>query len=487
MPNLNLVMSIATILLTAMWFFDPGVRKGISELTPRNPVTWMVGLYLLHVVWLINTSDWHYAAKDLRIKLPLLALALNPGTVKLGRGELKLIFAAFGIGIGIASVVGYILYFSEPLAKLDPRLMVPDISHIRLSLMMLIFVGGGAYFFREVSGKIKAAILISVLNVGIFLYLLQSLTAFAVLVAAAVILITRHYLRRLSFVVIGLSGAVILIAGFFYLKSYYDSYFATNENTLPLMEYTAEGNPYNHYDTLQIENGNFVYANISEYELVENWNARSDMKIGYDPMVNTELITRIVRYLTSKGLPKNGEAVRSLSEEEIEWIEQGYPTIIHAQRTGLSLRVHTFLHGAHLFLSKGKAEGSSFFQRLITLKVGWELVKKNPLFGAGTGDVLEEFKRAYEEYPVFIEPKYRLRAHNQFLTFLISFGIFGFAYFVVFIFQLFRASKQNLLFLFFAVVACFSFLSEDTLETQAGVTFFAFFTALFSAFDPSKR
>ncbi|HAH57713.1 MAG TPA: hypothetical protein DCL86_06165, partial [Bacteroidales bacterium] len=41
----------------------------------NNPAALViVSFYLLHVVGLIYTTDWQYALKDLRIKLPLLAL-----------------------------------------------------------------------------------------------------------------------------------------------------------------------------------------------------------------------------------------------------------------------------------------------------------------------------------------------------------------------------------------------------------------------------
>lgn len=450
----------------------------------NNPATWMAGLFLIHVVWLFNTADWNYAAKDLRIKLPLLVLALNPGTVRLSHKELKTVFAALGIGIWIALVVGYYLYFSNPMAKLNPRFMVPDISHIRLSLMMILFLGAGVYFFRELNGTFKFLVGVSIVNILIFLYLLQSLTAYSVLLVAGVATLGVFRFgslsRSLRVGIVSLS-VIFVIFSFYRMIDYYHSYYMAGEETLPLMESTPSGNPYNHYDTLMIENGNYVYANISELELVETWNARSEMKIGYDPMENPELITRITRYLTSKGWAKNKEAVMALTDEEVRWIEGGYPTEIHATTSGLRLRVHVFLNGLHHFLASGRVEGSSFFQRLFFWKVGWEMAKERLLIGTGTGDVKAEFAEAYQEYSDQIDPEYRLRAHNQYLTFLISFGIFGFAYFLFFLFKIFASAKKDVLFFYFAVIVALSFLTEDTLETQAGATFIAFFVAVFSA------
>jgi len=484
MPNLNLFMSMPTILLTLLWFFDPGIKRGISNFTLDNPATWMAGLFLLHILWLFNTSDWDYATKDLRIKLPLLVLALNPGTVRLSRKEEKLVFAALGLGIWIATLVGYYLYYSEGLAKLNPRFMVPDISHIRLSLMMILFLGAGFYFFRELENRWRWAVGISMANAVVFLYLLQSLTAFSVLVVAGIVTVGVFRFGRLSkgirYTTV-LVALVLVVTSGVSLYNYYQSYFATGQDTIPLMDETPSGNPYNHYDTLLIENGNYVFANISELELVQSWNERSELQISYDPMVNSEVIARIVRYLTSKGLPKNREAVMSLSDEEIGWIEKGYPTKVHATKSGLQLRMHMFLNGVHHFIASGRVEGSSFFQRLFFWKVGWSLIEDRPFLGSGTGDVKKDFEAAYDDFSDQIDPDYRLRAHNQYLTFLISFGILGFLYFLFFVFKLFRAARSDALFFYFAVIAALSFLTEDTLETQAGVTFIAFFVALFSS------
>jgi len=110
-----------------------------------------------------------------------------------------------------------------------------------------------------------------------------------------------------------------------------------------------------------------------------------------------------------------------------------------------------------------------------------KLARQNLLLGVGTGDVKQSFKDAYVDYPIYIAPKYRHRAHNQYITFLVTFGILGLLYFTSFLGFLSYKWRGNNLYLFFVIVSIISFLTEDTLETQAGVTFFAFFLGLFSA------
>lgn len=481
---MNLLMSIGTILLLIFWFIDPGVKKGLSRLTLDNPSTWMAMLFLLHIVWLINTSDWAYAAKDLRIKLPLIVLALSLGTTKLSRDDLKKVFVALGVGIFVATLVGYYLYFSDPMVKMDPRSMAPDISHIRLSLMIIVFIGGCIEFFREAESKWKLVLVISVLNACVFLYFLQTLTALGVLFGGLGILLIRQVIIRtggLARIAILTSLFAIPAVLFLLMKSYYISYYELADDALPLMKQTADGSIYNHYDTLQIENGNYLYANIAEIEMVEAWNARSTVRINYDPNEGDDLMHRLTRYLTSKGLAKDRVGVESLSEGDVAYIEAGFPAVAYVEKSGLELRVHTFLQGTHAYLTKGTIQGSSFYQRFVYWQIGMELALENLITGVGTGDVKQSFKDAYIDYPTFIEPKFRHRAHNQYITFLVTFGVLGLLYFLSFLGFLIYKWKNNSLYLFFIVVALVSFLTEDTLETQAGVTFFAFFVSLFSA------
>lgn len=484
MPNLNLLMSIGTILLFILWFIDPGIKKGLRRLTIKNPATWMAGLFILHIIWLANTSDWTYALKDLRIKLPLLVLALALGTIRLSKSDLRKVFAALGVGIWVATTIGYYLYVSDPMVKMDPRTMTPDISHIRLSLMITVFIAGCFSFFNEVSGRWKLLIVLSVLNAFVFLYLIQSLTALAVLTAGLVVLSINSVFRRsVLWVRIALVCGILLIPLllFFSVKSYYSDYFQPAQDALPLMSQTADGNTYYHYDTLQIENGNYIYANIAEEEMIRAWNQKSTEKIISGSETNADLYYRLLRYLTSRGLTKDRAGVEKLSSEDVANIEAGFPAVVYSQKSGLSLRLHTFLHGAHLYFTTGTTQGSSFFQRFIYWEIGMKLAREYFLTGVGTGDVKQVFKEAYEDFHVFIEPKYRHRAHNQFITFLVTFGVLGFTYFLAVVLFLLKRWGKNNLFLFFAVVALVSFFSEDTLETQAGVTFFSFFVGLFSA------
>ena len=67
----------------------------------------------------------------------------------------------------------------------------------------------------------------------------------------------------------------------------------------------------------------------------------------------------------------------------------------------------------------------SVVQRYLYLDAGWKIAREHLLFGVGNGDVNVVFKEYYESTNSPLDEKWRRRAHNQFLTFLISFGIPG--------------------------------------------------------------
>ena len=101
--------------------------------------------------------------------------------------------------------------------------------------------------------------------------------------------------------------------------------------------------------------------------------------------------------------------------------------------------------------------------------------------GVGTGDVDRAFKEQYEKDQSKLEEKWRLRTHNQYITLGIAFGVSGILLVMAVLFYPLISNYKAAGFVFssFILIAAVSMLSEDTLETQAGITFFAFLYCLF--------
>ena len=124
------------------------------------------------------------------------------------------------------------------------------------------------------------------------------------------------------------------------------------------------------------------------------------------------------------------------------------------------------------------------------------IIKRNVWIGVGTGDAQAAFEKAYLRTDTKLTREWRLRSHNQFLAITVAFGVLGLALFVFSLIYPAFVLRKKLPGLYFAFlfIAAISFLTEDTLESQSGVSFFAYFNSLFlwlgysNAFgDPSRK
>ncbi len=75
-----------------------------------------------------------------------------------------------------------------------------------------------------------------------------------------------------------------------------------------------------------------------------------------------------------------------------------------------------------------------------------------------------------------LAPKWRLHSHNQYLSIAVAFGLIGLLWFLFTLFYPVIKLKMTFdyLYITFFIIALISFFNEDTLETQAGVTFYSF-------------
>ncbi len=188
-------------------------------------------------------------------------------------------------------------------------------------------------------------------------------------------------------------------------------------------------------------------------------------------------------------MKKDSASIASLSEDDIRKIERGVTNYKYADFNGLEAHIYQTLWEFKSYQAGENPSGHSITMRLEFLKAAKVVLKENWMLGVGTGDVNDVTLQKYEEIKTPLEKKYRLRAHNQYLTFAITFGILGMIWFLFSMFYPLRFTKNEYysLFVLFLITASFSMLNEDTLETQAGVTFFAFFNSFFLFMGLNKK
>jgi O-antigen ligase len=104
------------------------------------------------------------------------------------------------------------------------------------------------------------------------------------------------------------------------------------------------------------------------------------------------------------------------------------------------------------------------------------VLKENYIVGLGTGDVKKSLHAEYEKNDI----KIRSNVHNQYLDYIMRFGILGLGLFLtIFGYSLIRAIKtNNYIYFCFTIIIMVCCFTENILSRQWGITFFATFNYL---------
>jgi O-antigen ligase len=121
----------------------------------------------------------------------------------------------------------------------------------------------------------------------------------------------------------------------------------------------------------------------------------------------------------------------------------------------------------------------SISMRIETLKVGWEVFKKNKWIGVGPSEMGNKMKEMYELTNSKLTLENRWNPHNQFLYNFAAFGTIGGVLFVIMLFlPLFSGQLNNPIFMIFWVVSLSTMLIEAIHERQIGIAFFVIFWSI---------
>ncbi|MDX5443746.1 MAG: O-antigen ligase family protein, partial [Hymenobacteraceae bacterium] len=115
-----------------------------------------------------------------------------------------------------------------------------------------------------------------------------------------------------------------------------------------------------------------------------------------------------------------------------------------------------------------------------TYKTALLAAKENWLIGTGIADVQDEIHKQYAAHFPEIDEDHYMMPHNQYLYYLVAFGLVGFVFFMLCFYYPFFQSipfREPLLLSHYLFVSL-SFLVEPTLETQLGITYSLIFLLL---------
>ena len=497
MPLSVFLMSISQFILGANWLIEGNYKTKVKAFCSNRPALIISSILLMHLLGLMYTHDFDYAMKDIRIKVPLFVITfLVATTPSLNRKMFASLMVLFVAAVTIATFIStgvwwHIIPTKHKIA--DIRDISIFISHIRFSLMICLAFFITAYYLLQTttSPPVKWLVFLISLWLVYFLFFLDALNGIASLLIVALFMIVTAIIKTPNPFIRILSSTMLVltvIGATLYMRYLFKQFeFVQSNAKRPNLEYTLLGHAYvqdttNH----QVENQNLVGQNICWFELEQAWANRSAMSFYSYNKKGEELKYTLIRYLTSKGEAKDANAVYRLSNNEIKAIEQGIPNVKFLGKSRFTVRMLETIWEFTDALHGGNINGHSVVMRLEFWKAALSIIHSHPVLGVGTGDVKQAFEKQYDDMHSSLDPTHRLRAHNQFLSIAVAFGLIGLSWFLIaLLYPMIKLNRTtNYFYVVFFIIAIVSFFTEDTLETQAGITFFTFFNAIFLFTDP---
>ena len=506
------LMGMSQFWLVLVWLVDAslpplkggqgGFKDKFSRFCNNKAAVLLVAFFLMHLVGLLYTADFQYAMKDLRVKLPILVMPFVLSSMPpLDRKRFDFVMLVYVLSVFVATLFSFSTYLKHDYE--DVREISHFISHIRFCLNIVFCMAIIGYYLvksRKVVEPVETPVL-KCLNrfLQCFLllwfvyqiYIFESLSGYVIFAAVVVVSAVYAFLRwkkgRGWRIAVGVSALAVLLVASVVLKRQIKPLLKVESVDFSTLEQkTAQGNDYWH-DTIYnpVEDGKFVGLYYCKKEMQEAWSERSNLPFEGTTTNGENLEATLARYLTSKDLRKDAQGVMALTDEDIRNIEQGVANYKNWKHPGLQARLSSTLFEYNLYRRFNNPNGGSLAQRIEFTRASFHIIGQHPWFGVGTGDVPQAFSQAYDEIQSPLKEEFRFRAHNQYLAIAVAFGLVGLVFFLFVLLFPWLSSRRNhtYLYLVFLCIMLLSMFPEDTLETQAGASLFAFFEAflLFAA------
>ena len=479
LPLWNLGMSVAMFFLLFV-SVATAIEKKTFVFLPvlKNPIylSFLVVWFLI-LLGVFRGGENNLLWKEIKTLLPLvLAPLFLQNLYPLSKSEESVIWKVFFSAVGIsafACVVYAVVKYPLP----EPRSASLFISHIRFSLMAVLALIGAWGLPNVISLPFKIALSIVVL---LFFFFVGTLTGWVLLIVLIVILFASKSNRN-KLIVVGTALTLVSVLLNFLPKKLDSNNFQAEQIQ------SARGEKYIHHSTsFQTENGNQIFINIAPLELDSAWLARTKKNVLQKDARGQLIQTTLIRYLASKGLSKDEAGVQQLSDTDIAYILAGNTNCNEPHWNALEKRWHQIVFEYQTFKSGENPSGHSVFQRLEYYKAAKFIINQNLLFGVGQGNVKSSYREAYKQTSPNLDEKVQNAVHNQFLSYWIAAGIIAMLIFLLYFYFMWKQARTNEIVFAFVVIAFLSCFTEDTLTTQPGVAFFAFFSTFFF-FLPRKE
>lgn len=491
LPFAEFMISVSTGLIFLSWLITGHFIQKWEQLKGQPASLLIISIFLVYVIGVIFTNDMKQALYELKKTAFILVLPLCLSTGPTINYKLfRKITISFLAALNLATLIAiFRLIFRDQLGIHDIWEIL-FVSHIGFTFQLLLGVSViiNELYHNSSIPKIRRNLLIAdALYLIVFLFILKSLTGlttFALLLIIHLIFVIRKIKNRKRKAFALLTLSLLILGGISYLgwcvHRFYD---IDHVNLSQLPQKTQSGHLYEHdIEDKLLENGHYVGLYVCEEELQKCWEQRSSLGYQQADQNGFPVSSTLIRYLTSKGLTKDSVGMSKLLPEDIANIEKGIANYIYTQRfLSLYPRIYQTIWELDVYFKTGDPNLKSLAKRIEFEKAAFTVIREHPLFGVGTGNWKQAFVDAYQKNHSQLEPIQYGSSHNQYLNYLVKFGILGFFWIIfAWVYPLFLTNKQH----FYPVVMLLLILgianfSDSNLEAHMGISFFVFFYSFF--------
>lgn len=467
-------------------------KKRVSNFKQKIiPLLCLSVLYLLDIVGCLWSNDMSGAKESLLhdynfLIIPLFIALYSP----IKKNVLTFIIIVYLFLCWLGVVVGSFNYITDNYT--DIRHIVIGTRHIAFAINIafatcLLMV----YTYRV--GRYKKIIIPIIIWQLAFLTIAQmisGLVACVVFVFISVVYLFFTHRNKVN-TCLFVSFVLFFALSLGWLAKEYNNYFTPKEDFMGNRQIkTKEGNFYKGEDDGFIENGYLVNNYVCDKEVEKQWQKQTGFSL-YTPTRDSFYLCSdvIYRYLNSKGLHKDAEGVKQLSQKDIDNIKNGIANIVYTEKYSLRPRLYQTFFEFERFNNGQEVNDKSLIQRIVMTQAAFKVINKSPLIGTGTGAERTHLqKQILLDYPTLTEKK--IDPHNQFVYIMLNFGIVGLVCFILA--SCYPVIKlklwQNDYFICFALILVCYMLTESCLRMMAGEIFFSvFFSMLIFNNDSVKQ
>lgn len=252
-------MSIGQAVLALNWIVEADFGSKWQSIKTNYYLQAFLAIFAIHILGLLYTTNFEYAIKDLKIKLPLLILPIIIASTKqLNWAELKYILYSLIISVFASSLYSLSIYITIDNENVDTlRNISPIISHIRLSLIICVSFFAIVFIIFKSDKKILSAYNIILILIAawffVFIGILGARAGYLALLACAAVIFLYQIIaaKKWNYIIVLLIATIILpLLMYKFVPSVSHR---INEARNEVNHYKAGGNPSGHSITQRFE------------------------------------------------------------------------------------------------------------------------------------------------------------------------------------------------------------------------------------------